>query len=99
MRSSGPRGKGGALVTVVVQDGVDGADTGLVTVPLRGNDIEIFMQPTAVGDSRWSVTLGMQDTETVVSAAELQGLASELLVASSLCQFLQEKSLGHREGS
>ncbi|MFJ6000521.1 hypothetical protein [Arthrobacter sp. NPDC092385] len=89
--------EGGALITVLVQDGDEGADTGLVTVPLRDDGTEIFMQPVAVGDPAWSITIGMRDAETTLSPAQMHGLAAELLVAASLCQFLQEKSLGHLE--
>jgi hypothetical protein len=89
--------EGGALITVLVQDGDDGADTGLVTVPLRDDGTEIYMQPIAVGDPTWSITIGMRDAETTLSAAQMHGLAAELLVAASLCQFLQEKSIGHLE--
>ncbi|WP_104179200.1 hypothetical protein [Arthrobacter sp. B0490] len=91
--------EGGALVSVVVQDGADGADTGLVIVPLRSGSTEIFMQPVAVGDPRWSVSFGARSEDFELSAAELHGLAAELLIAASLCQFLQEKSVGHEERS
>jgi hypothetical protein len=89
--------EGGALISVLVQDGVDGGDTGLVTVPLRDDGTEIYMQPVALGDPTWSITIGMRDAETTLSAAQMHGLAAELLVAASLCQFLQEKSIGHLE--
>ncbi|MHA7219256.1 hypothetical protein ACX80L_10220 [Arthrobacter sp. MDT1-48-3] len=89
--------EGGALITVLVQEGFDGADTGLVTVPLRDDGTEIYMQPVALGDPTWSVTIGMRNTETTLSAAQLHGLAAELLLAASLCQFLQEKSIHHVE--
>jgi hypothetical protein len=39
----------------------------------------------------------MRDRDTTLTAPELQGLAAELLVAASLCQLLQEKSVGHEE--
>ncbi|WP_434993185.1 hypothetical protein [Arthrobacter sp. Ld5] len=89
--------EGGALVSVVVQDGAGGADTGLVIVPLRNDGTEIYMQPVAVGDPRWSISFGARSEESELTAAELHGLAAELLVAASLCQFLQEKSLDHEE--
>lgn len=89
--------EGGALITVLVQDGDDGADTGLVTVPLRDDGTEIYMQPVALGDPKWSITIGMRNAETTLSAAQMHGLAAELLLAASLCQFLQEKSIGHLE--
>ncbi|MHA7241207.1 hypothetical protein [Arthrobacter sp. TMS1-12-1] len=89
--------EGGALVSVLVQDGADGADTGLVIVPLRNDSMEIFMQPVAVGDPQWSIWFGTRDEGAELTAAELHGLAAELLVAASLCQFLQEKSIDHVE--
>jgi hypothetical protein len=91
--------EGGGLINVLVQDGSDGADTGLVVVPLRNEDTEIYMQPTGVGESEWSVTLGARGGTYALSSSQLQGLAAELAVAASLCQFLQEKSIGHDEVS
>jgi hypothetical protein len=89
--------EGGALITVLVQDGLDGADTGLVTVPLRDDGTELYMQAVALEDPTWSITIGMRNAETTLSAPQLHGLAAELLLAASLCQFLQEKSIGHLE--
>ncbi|WP_052273812.1 hypothetical protein [Arthrobacter sp. L77] len=89
--------EGGALISVVVQDGAGGADTGLVIVPLRNDTTEIYMQPVAVGDPRWSISFGARSEDTELAAAELHGLAAELLVAASLCQFLEERSIGHEE--
>ncbi|MCS5715626.1 hypothetical protein NVV95_13825 [Herbiconiux sp. CPCC 205716] len=84
--------EGGALINVLVQDGGDGADTGLVVVPLRNEGTEIYMQPVAVGDANWTVTLGPRTSPRELSSLELQGLVAELAVAASLCQFLQDKS-------
>ncbi|WP_104166166.1 hypothetical protein [Arthrobacter sp. SX1312] len=89
--------EGGALISVLVQDGADGADTGLVIVPLRNDSTEIYLQPVAVGDPRWSISFGARSEDSELTAAELHGLAAELLVAASLCQFLEEKSIGHEE--
>ncbi|PPB50937.1 hypothetical protein C4K88_03510 [Arthrobacter pityocampae] len=89
--------EGGALISVAVQDGTGGADTGLVIVPLRNDGTEIYMQPVALGDPRWSISFGPRSEESQLTPAELHGLAAELLVAASLCDFLQEKSLGHEE--
>lgn len=89
--------EGGALINVLVQAGDDGADTGLVVVPLRNDSTEIYMQPTSVGAPHWSVSFGARTDESDLTAAELLGLAAELMVAASLCDFLQEKSLGHEE--
>ena len=95
--SSSSSSSGDTSLTVVVQDGADGADTGLVIVPLKSDSTEIYMQPVAVGDSRWSISFGPRSEESQLTAAELHGLAAELLVAASLCDFLQEKSLDHEE--
>ncbi len=89
--------EGGALITVLVQDGAGGADTGLVIVPLRIGSTEVYMQPVSIGDARWSVSFGARADEFELTAAELHALAAELLVAASLCQFLQEKSVGYEE--
>lgn len=89
--------EGGAMIKVLLQDGVDGADTGLVVVPLQNDLLEIFMQPVSPGDPRWAVSLEPRDLAAELSAAELHALAAELLVAASLCQFLEEKSVGHEE--
>ena len=91
--------EGGSLINVLVQDGDDGADTGLVIVPLRNESTEIYMQPASLGSPRWVVTLGQRAGSYELTSAELQGLAAELAVAASLCQFLQEKSVDHEESS
>ncbi|MEG9248956.1 hypothetical protein V6S67_12780 [Arthrobacter sp. Soc17.1.1.1] len=89
--------EGGALITVLVQDGEGGADTGLVTVPLRIGSTGIYMQPVSIGNARWSVSFDAREDEFELTPAELHGLAAELLAAASLCQFLQEKSVGYEE--
>jgi hypothetical protein len=89
--------EGGALIRVLLQDGIDGADTGLVVVPLRNDSLEIYMQPVGPDDPRWAVSLEPRDLAAQLSASELHALAAELLVAAALCQFLEEKSVGHEE--
>src|SRR5690348_3700482 len=46
----------GDLIRVAVQDGSEGADTGLVIVPLHNADISLYMEPIEIGDERWRVT-------------------------------------------
>ncbi|MFB2582791.1 hypothetical protein ACEXQD_16210 [Herbiconiux sp. P15] len=89
--------EGGGLITVLIQDGDGGADTGLVVVPLRNSATEIVMQPASLDDPKWIVTIGAPRGAYDLSPAELQGMAAELGVAASLCQFLQEKSVDHDE--
>ncbi|WP_260837459.1 hypothetical protein [Microbacterium sp. SLBN-146] len=87
----------GDLINVVVQDGSEGADTGLVIVPLKGSTMSIYMEPLSVGEARWRVTLEPSEDTTVLSSFELQGLAAELSVAAELCAYLEARSAGHDE--
>ena len=87
----------GELIKVVVQDGFDGSDTGLVVVPLKSSTISIFMEPVEIGDARWRITLEPQPDTTILSSHELQGLAHELSVAAELCAYLEARSAGHQE--
>jgi hypothetical protein len=89
--------EGGQLINVLVQHGGDGADTGLVVVPLKNEGTEIYMQPLSVGDPHWTVTLGERTKPLELSSLDLQALVAELAVAAALCQFLQDKSAAHTE--
>ena len=89
--------EGGNLITVVVQDGEGGADTGLVVVPLRDDWAEIHMQSTDIGAATWAVTIAPSRRSVDLTPEQLQGCAAELGVAASLCLFLQEKSVDHEE--
>lgn len=87
----------GDLVRVIIQDGSDGSDTGLVIVPVKNSSVSIFMQPIRIGDERWSVTLEPNDENTVLDSHQLHALASELAVAAELCSYLEARSKGHDE--
>lgn len=87
----------GDRITVVVQDGSEGADTGLVIVPLRSSTISIYMEPVSVGEAQWRVTLEPSEDTTILSSYQLQGLAAELSVAAELCAYLEARSAGHEE--
>ena len=89
--------EGGMLINVAVQDGEGGADTGLVIVPLRDGIAEIYMEPTAIGSPEWAITISTVAGSTDLSPSQLQGLAAELAVAASLCQFLQDRSADDSE--
>lgn len=91
--------EGGALISVLIQHGDDGADTGLVVVPLKSVSTEVYMQPVAIGDPRWSVTFGARPDGFELDSPQLQAMAAELALAASLCAFLQEKSVDHLEGA
>lgn len=87
----------GDLVRVLIQDGADGGDTGLVVVPLHNSTVSVFMEPIEIGDARWRVTLEPQPDFTIVSSFQLHALASELSVAAELCAYLEARSVGHEE--
>ncbi len=87
----------GDRIKVIVQDGSDGADTGLVIVPLENATVTISMEPVEVGDPSWRVTLEPQPETTILNSHQLHGLAVELSVAAELCAYLQARSVGHIE--
>ena len=87
----------GDLIKVVVQDGSDGADTGLVIVPLTHATVSVYLEPIEIGHSRWRITLEPQPDFTILSSHQLHGLSVELSVAAELCAFLEAKSVGHEE--
>lgn len=80
-------------IKVVIQDGSDGLDTGLVVVHLRGGAADVYMQPTAPDSLEWETTLTARAEDMTLSPYELSAVATEISVASSLCAFLQFKSL------
>lgn len=89
----------GDLIKVVVQDGSDGGDTGLVVVPLAGSTVSVFMEPLEVGDAQWRITLEPQPETTILSSHQLQAMAHELAVAAELCAYLEARSVGHDESA
>jgi hypothetical protein len=88
----------GELIEVLVQDGSEGADTGLVVVPLKSSTISVYMEPVEVGGAQWRVTIDPAPDTTILSSHQLQGLAVELSVAAELCAYLEARSVGHSEG-
>lgn len=79
-------------VKVIVQDGDDGADTGLVGVRLAYASTAVYLQPATDARGRWEATMEPRDEAVVLDAAGLLRLSSELAVLSALCTFLQTKS-------
>ncbi|WP_368496399.1 hypothetical protein [Herbiconiux sp. A18JL235] len=86
----------GAL-EVIAQDGSDGSDTGLVVVRLESVANDVYMQPVAIGDPHWEITIGALEREVVLSPQELLTLNAELAITAALCTFLEHKSLEHDE--
>ena len=78
---------------VVLQDGSDGRDTGLVIVRLKNEFAEIFMQPVDLDNPLWEATVTPRANDLTLKPYRLAALAAELVVAGNLCTFLQFKSL------
>ncbi len=81
-----------ATVTVMQQDGDEGADTGLVGVRLTYAPTVIYIEPDAAPSTTWRVTLEAREDTAVLDAAAVASLASELSVVAELCVFLEAKS-------
>jgi hypothetical protein len=82
---------------VVVQDGSDGSDTGLVVIGLKNATTDVYMQPVALGDPHWEVTFTARDRDLALSTDGVVALAEELSAAARLCTFLERKSIEHLE--
>lgn len=83
----------GARVVVVPQDGEEELDTGLVIMHPRESPLSVYMQPRAVNDPMWELTIPGREEDSTLSALELGAVASVVLDASRLCMYLQFRSL------
>lgn len=81
------------VVNVIIQDGDEGQDTGLVRVQLSHAPTELYLQPGTRDSPKWSVTLEPREDILHLSAAHVHALSQELAVVSALCTFLQAKSI------
>ncbi|MFB2555641.1 hypothetical protein [Herbiconiux liangxiaofengii] len=82
---------------VVVQDGSDGSDTGLIVIQLKNATTDVYMQPVALGDPHWEVTFTARERDLALDADGVLALSTELSSAARLCGFLERKSLEHVE--
>lgn len=82
-------------ITVLMHDGGEGADTGLVYVPLTHAVTDVYMEPVAIGDPRWAVGFGSRTNSFNLTPKELKVLSDELAIAAELCEFLERKSAEH----
>ena len=80
-------------VKVIQQDGAGGADTGLVSVRLVDAGTVITIQPEIRGAIRWAITMEPRESPVMMDAPAVLNLAAELTVVSTLCAFLQAKSV------
>lgn len=85
-------------VRVIVQDDLDGGDTGLITVTLTDATTVTYIQPIMVGSPRWVVTFEAREDQLELAAADVARLSSDLAVVSALCAFLQAKSAAFMAG-
>lgn len=81
------------VVHVIVQDGDEGQDTGLVRVQLTHAPTELYLQPGTHESPDWSVTMEPREHVLHLPAARVHALSQELAVVSALCTFLQAKSI------
>lgn len=87
---------GDAVVRVMIQDGADGADTGLVGYRMPNSPTEIYIQPLLPGGAEWGITFEPRDESVTLPAPDVKELATELDTLAALCAFLQAKSLAAR---
>ncbi|MFS0733926.1 hypothetical protein ABC304_03340 [Microbacterium sp. 1P10UB] len=81
-----------ATLSVMQQDGDDGANTGLVGVQLAYAPTIVYIQPEPAPSTTWNVTLEPREQTAVLGAEEIAELAAELAVVAKLCAFLEAKS-------
>ena len=77
---------------MTVQDGEDGANTGLVIVRLSHAPTGVFIQPASQDASEWVATMEPREETLVLDPAGLLDLSAELAAVSDLCAYLEEKS-------
>ncbi|WP_125131257.1 hypothetical protein [Microbacterium sp. 10M-3C3] len=82
-------------VRVVPQDGGEGADTGLVVATLDSVPTKLYIQPVEVGSLDWCVTFEPRAEASATNAATVMGIATELMVISALCAFLEARARAH----
>lgn len=82
-------------VAVLVQDGSDGGDTGLVVIDLAHAPTQVYLEPVAPGDPRWAVTFLAREAEAARSSDTVAALAAELAVVADLCRYFEAKSAAH----
>ena len=80
------------VLKVIQQDGLDGANTGLVAIELVHASTVTYIQPEVDGSLEWVVTMESREDDVTLDAPSLRALAQELTVVAELCAFLQTKS-------
>ncbi|WP_461471298.1 hypothetical protein [Microbacterium sp. HJ5] len=86
----------GDAARVMVQDGEDGANTGLVVFRLGQAPTGVYIQPADQDPTKWVATMEAREENLVLDPAGLLGLSAELAAVSELCAFLEQKSQAYR---
>ena len=81
---------------VIEQDGDRGENTGLIALRLRDAGTSAYIQPVRLGSHQWVVTFEARDEPVEMTAAAVAQLSCELALISTLCAFLQAKSISTR---
>lgn len=83
---------------VIPQDGVEGADTGLVVFQLMNAPTHAYLAPEP-GSHEWRVTMEAREVPATMTAADVLRLSYELSVVAALGTFLQAKSYAFLHGA
>ena len=75
---------------VVIQDGTEGGDTGLIMLAMENVSTNVYIQTG--DDARWLVTFEGRDEPVELDAPRLDLLGTEVTTLSSLVAFLQGRS-------
>jgi hypothetical protein len=76
----------------VLEQEVEGSDSGLVLVELRTAETVTYIQPVQRDRPRWVVTFEPREHELELDATGVTELAADLTLLAALCVFLQDKT-------
>lgn len=85
-------------VVVLIQDGEDGADTGLVEIRMVNATTVTTIEPEFVGSNRWVTVFDARDEPLRLDAKTVMWLSRELATVSELCSFLERKASAYEIG-
>jgi len=82
-------------VSVLIQDGADGADTGLVEIRMVNATTVTTIEPESVGSNRWVTIFDAREDALRLDAKAVMWLSRELATVSELCSFLERKAAAY----
>lgn len=86
-------------VVVLIQDGDDGADTGLVEIRMVNATTVTTIEPEFVGSNRWVTLFDAREDPMRLDAKTVMWLSRELATVSELCSFLERKASAYESGA